>query len=198
MQFYQEITLLPDVEISPYFLWTKVYTQLHLAFVEQQDDDGKIAYGIAFPQYRLKPEKQIGFLGFKVRIFAQTEQALQALNLAKWLERLTDYVHITSIRPVPVDKITGYAHYYRVIPKMSLDERIVHQAKRHHVSMDVAREELKDYQTEKNIEPFIQLKSQSTGHNFALYIGKNMAEQAQAGTFGSYGLSRTSTVPEFA
>lgn len=197
MNYYIELTVMDSPELTSYQIWSKLYTQLHLAFVEQQDDDGKIAYGVAFPQYRLKPEKQIGFLGFKVRIFAQTEQALQALNVAKWLERLTDYVHITSIRPVPVDKITGYAQYYRVIPRMSLDERILHQAKRHHVSTDVARERLKDYQTEKNIEPFIQLKSQSTGHDFALYIGKNMAEQAQAGTFGSYGLSRLATVPEF-
>ena len=41
MQFYQEITLLPDVEISPYFLWTKVYTQIHLAFVMQKDVEQK-------------------------------------------------------------------------------------------------------------------------------------------------------------
>lgn len=197
MQFYQEITLLPDVEISPYFLWTKVYTQLHLAFVEQQDDDGKIAYGVAFPQYRLKPEKQIGFLGFKVRIFAQTEQALQVLNVAKWLERLTDYVHITSIRPVPADKVTGFSHYYRVIPRMSLDERIVHQAARHDVSVDTAREHLKGYQTQATIEPYIQLKSQSTGHNFALHIGKQSANGLGDGKFGTYGLSRSAGVPEF-
>lgn len=197
MQFYQEITLLPDVEISPYFLWTKVYTQLHLAFVEQQDDDGKIAYGASFPQYRLKPEKQIGFLGFKVRIFAQTEQALQVLNLAKWLERLTDYVHITSIRPVPMDKVTGFSHYYRVIPKMSLDERIVHQAARHDVSVDAAREHLKGYQTQATIEPYIRLPSQSTGHNFTLHIGKQSANGLGDGKFGTYGLSRSAGVPEF-
>lgn len=197
MQFYQEITLLPDVEISPYFLWTKVYTQLHLAFVEQQDNDGKIAYGVAFPQYRLKPEKQIGFLGFKVRIFAQTEAELLTLNLAKWLERLTDYVHITSIRPVPVDKVTGFSHYYRVIPKMSLDERIAHQAARHDVSVDAAREHLKGYQTQATIEPYIQFKSQSTGHNFALHIGKQSADGLGDGKFGTYGLSRSAGVPEF-
>ncbi|WP_294032801.1 type I-F CRISPR-associated endoribonuclease Cas6/Csy4 [uncultured Moraxella sp.] len=197
MQFYQELTIIPCEEIPTYVVWSKLYTQLHLAFVEQQDDDGKIAYGVAFPQYRLKPEKQIGFLGFKVRIFAQTEQALQVLNLAKWLERLTDYVHITSIRPVPVDKVTGFSQYYRVIPKMSLDERIVHQAARHDVSVDTAREHLKGYQTQATIEPYIQLKSQSTGHNFALHIGKQSADGLGDGKFGTYGLSRSAGVPEF-
>ncbi len=197
MQFYQEITLLPDVEISPYFLWTKLYTQLHLAFVEQQDDDGKIAYGVSFPQYRLNADKQIGFLGFKVRIFAQTEQALQTLNLTKWLERLTDYVHMTSIRAVPQDKITGFSQYYRVIPKMPLDERISHQAARHGVSLEVAAEHLKDYQTQATIEPFIRMPSQSTGHDFALHIGKKPTDGIGDGKFGTYGLSRSAGVPEF-
>ena len=197
MQFYQEITLLPDVEISPYFLWTKVYTQLHLAFVEQQDDDGKIAYGVSFPQYRLNADKQIGFLGFKVRIFAQTEQALQTLNLAKWLDRLTDYVHMISIRPVPQDKVTGFSQYYRVIPKMPLDERISHQAARHGVSREAAAEHLKGYQAQATIEPFIRLTSQSTGHDFALHIGKKPTDGIADGKFRTYELSRSAGVPEF-
>ncbi len=197
MQFYQEITLLPDVEISPYFLWTKLYTQLHLAFVEQQDDDGKIAYGVSFPQYRLNDDKQIGFLGFKVRIFAQTEQALQTLNLAKWLERLTDYVHMTSIRPVPQDKVTGFSQFYRVIPKMPLDERISHQAARHGVSLEAAAEHLKGYQTQATIEPFIRMPSQSTGHDFALHIGRQPTDGIGDGKFGTYGLGRSAGVPEF-
>lgn len=87
-----------------------------------------------------------------MRIFAQTEQALQTLNLAKWLERLTDYVHMTSIRPVPQDKITGFSQYYRVTPKMPLDERISHQAARHGISLEVAAEYLKGYQTQATIE----------------------------------------------
>lgn len=197
MQFYQEITLLPDVEISPYFLWTKVYTQLHLAFVEQQDDDGKIAYGVAFPQYRLNADKRVGFLGFKVRVFAQTERALQSLNLTKWLERLTDYVHMTSIRTVPADKVTGYAQYYRVIPKMPLDERIAHQAARHGVSVASAAEHLKGYEAQPTIEPYVRLPSQSTGHDFALHIGKQSADGLGDGKFGTYGLSRSAGVPEF-
>lgn len=119
---------------------------------------------------------------------------MQVLNLAKWLERLTDYVHITGIRPVPMDKVTGFSHYYRVIPKMSLDERIVHQAARHDVSVDAAREHLKGYQTQATIEPYIRLPSQSTGHNFTLHIGKQSANGLGDGKFGTYGLSRSAGV----
>ena len=37
---------------------------------------------------------------------------LEKLDLKKWLDRLTDYVHITSIREVP-ENIKGYAIYKR-------------------------------------------------------------------------------------
>ena len=37
MKFYQEITLIDQAEISPYFIWTKLYTQLHIALAELKD-----------------------------------------------------------------------------------------------------------------------------------------------------------------
>ena len=198
MQFYQEITLLPDVEISPYFLWTKVYTQIHLAFVMQKDVEQKVKYGVSFPQYRMVGDKQVGFLGFKVRVFAESEAELQALNLATWLVRLTDYVHLNNIRTVPQDRITGYVCYYRVMPKKSLEQRIEHQAKRHGVSLEEARAHLQNCPEEKTVAPFIQLNSLNSGHAFRLDIGKQAMPQAQQGVFGLYGLSRVATVPEFA
>lgn len=197
MNYYTELTIMDAPDLTSYQIWTKLYTQLHLAFVEQQDHDGKIAYGVAFPQYRFNADKKIGFLGFKVRIFAQTEAQLQSLNLAKWLERLTDYVHMTSIRAVPHHKTTGYAQYYRVIPKMSLDERIRHQAARHGVSVESAAAHLKDYQTQATFEPYIRLPSQSTKHHFSLYIGRQSVDGLGDGKFGTYGLSRSAGVPEF-
>jgi len=33
MKVYQEITIIKTPEISPYFIWSKLYTQLHLALV---------------------------------------------------------------------------------------------------------------------------------------------------------------------
>ena len=37
MDYYQEITLIDQAEISPYFLWSKIYMQLHFALVEMKD-----------------------------------------------------------------------------------------------------------------------------------------------------------------
>lgn len=36
MEYYQEITLLPCAEVSLAFLWTKVFTQLHIAFADEK------------------------------------------------------------------------------------------------------------------------------------------------------------------
>lgn len=52
MHHYIELTLIKDSEISPYFIWSKLYTQLHLAFVEQKDANEQIPYGVSFPEYK--------------------------------------------------------------------------------------------------------------------------------------------------
>lgn len=196
MNYYLELTIIGNPELTPYQIWSKLYTQLHLAFVEQKDAQDKTVYGVSFPQYRTLADKKIAYLGYKLRVFAPTEQALFALNLNKWLERLTDYIHISSIRSVPND-IKGYANYYRATPKMILDERITHQAKRHGVPYHKAAERFEGYKEQSLVYPHIQLTSQTNHQSYPLYIGKQTAEVLTDGRFGTYGLSRTSSVPEF-
>lgn len=196
MNYYLELTIIGNPELTPYQIWSKLYTQLHLAFVEQKDAQGKTVYGVSFPQYRTLADKKIAYLGYKLRVFAPTEQALSALNLDKWLERLVDYIHISRIRSVPND-IKGYANYYRATPKMILDERITHQAKRHGVPYHKAAERFEGYKEQSLVYPHIQLTSQTNHQSYPLYIGKQTAEVLTDGRFGTYGLSRTSSVPEF-
>ena len=196
MNYYLELTIIGNPELTPYQIWSKLYTQLHLAFVEQKDAQDKTIYGVSFPQYRTLADKKIAYLGYKLRVFAPTEQALSALNLDKWLERLVDYIHISSIRSVPND-IKGYANYYRATPKMILDGRITHQAKRHGVPYHKAAERFEGYKEQSLVYPHIQLTSQTNHQSYPLYIGKQAAEILTDGRFGTYGLSRTSSVPEF-
>ncbi|MCU4480905.1 type I-F CRISPR-associated endoribonuclease Cas6/Csy4 [Acinetobacter ursingii] len=197
MQYYIELTLLPNEDASAYFLWSKVYTQLHIAFAEQADEDGKISYGVSFPKYRLIQQKKLGYLGDKIRIFADSVEALEQLNLTHWLARLQDYVHILSTRKVPKDKINGYATYFKVNPKLTVEQRVVHQAKRRGISIEEAQEHFKALDLMETFEPYINMKSQTNDMNFRLIIGKKCIDEANIGKFGSYGLSRTSTVPEF-
>ncbi|ENX62344.1 MULTISPECIES: type I-F CRISPR-associated endoribonuclease Cas6/Csy4 [Acinetobacter] len=205
MNYYAELTLIDSSDFSLYELWSKVYIQLHIAFVEHSNGQGKTPLGVSFPQYRINQQKNIGFLGSKIRIFANSDAELQQLNLGKWLEweELKNYVHFTQPREVPQAKITGYAHYFRVNPKMSLEQRIVHQAQRHNISLDQARQHFKQYIDQPVVEPYVSLKSLSAKREenidrpYRLYIGKSIADEAKDGTFGTFGLSRFSTVPEF-
>ena len=41
MLYYQEITLLPDAETSVNFLWTKVFTQLHIALADRKNKQSR-------------------------------------------------------------------------------------------------------------------------------------------------------------
>ena len=197
MQYYIELTLLPNEDASAYFLWSKVYTQLHIAFAEQADEEGKISYGVSFPKYRLIQQKKLGYLGDKIRIFADSVEALEQLNLTHWLARLQDYVHILSARKVPEDKINGYATYFKVNPKLTVEQRVVHQAERRGISIEEAQEHFKALDLMETFEPYINMKSQTNDMNFRLIIGKKRVDEANIGKFGSYGLSRTSTVPDF-
>ena len=197
MLYYLEITLLEQEEIPLHLIWSKVYTQLHIAFVEQADEEGKISYGVSFPKYRLIQQKKLGYLGDKIRIFADSVEALEQLNLTHWFARLQDYVHILSARKVPEDKINGYAAYFKVNPKLTVEQRVVHQAERRGISIEEAQEHFKALDLMETFEPYINMKSQTNDMNFRLIIGKKRVDEANIGKFGSYGLSRTSTVPEF-
>lgn len=182
-------------DFNLYTLWSKLYTQLHLAFVEQKDSQEKIAYGISFPRYLLSTDKGIGFLGDKLRIFAHSAQELEQLNFNQWLARLNDYVHITAPRETPHN--VSYAIYSRAVPKDSVEKRIVHQAQRRNISITEAATHFKDHVYPPLIEPFISLKSLSGQHVFKLHIKKTLTDEASMGKFGTYGLSKTVTVPEF-
>ena len=118
MNYYQDITLIPDGEVSLSFLWTKVFTQLHLALAEEQRREGMVKTALAFPAYQDKG------LGNKIRILAPSAEQLERLHLEQGLERLSDYVHLTKIRKIVERRITGYSIYSRYQP----DESVGHIA----------------------------------------------------------------------
>jgi len=116
MKYYQELSLIENKEINFFDLLSRLLTQIHLGLVSIQDENKKSPIGISFPEYFMG--EKFGVIGSKVRIFAQNQDDLLKFDAAKWLSRLTDYVHITSIREVPL-KITGYAIYNRYQPKIN-------------------------------------------------------------------------------
>ncbi|HIQ15005.1 MAG TPA: type I-F CRISPR-associated endoribonuclease Cas6/Csy4 [Leucothrix sp.] len=193
MKCYLDITLLPSADIPFYFLWEKVYQQLHLALVEVQKSDNIVKIGAAFPTY--KREKFP--LGSKVRLFAPSITDLENLEINKWLSRLSDYVHMTSIRDVP-KKIDGYAHYYRVNQRMSNEDKARNNAERLNIPYEQALVSLKGRCAEQPKEPFIYINSLSSEQRFRLPIGLQKADKSIfIKGFSTYGLSNKGTVPIF-
>ncbi len=204
MKFYQEITLIDQAEISPYFIWSKLYTQVHIALAEIKDDSDKVGIGASFPQYifeeKVENQKARINLGNELRLFAESEADLKKLDIRKWLERLEDYVHITSIREVPSD-IKGYAIYKRKQVKTNAQRLARHRIKRGDIGFDEALARYSNVVTTTNF-PYIEMKSLSTSDQqsekrFKLFIEKQPAEKTKTQVFSTYGLSSVSSVPEF-
>lgn len=214
MRCYQEITLIPNADINRHFLWSKTFQQIHLGLVEMQDDQKRVPIGLSFPEYKMG--EKFGVLGSKLRLFAADEAALTRFDVARRLNRLSDYVHCTGIRPVP-DAVKGYAVYQREQPKTSKERLARRYAKRHNMDYEAAlnsKVELSakleaGVECEKTLmsysemphqtilTPFIRLKSLSSSNTFCLWIKKSEVENSNDGTFTTYGLSTTATVPEF-
>ena len=195
MKQYIEITLSQNEEINFSDLWSKLFTQIHLGFVSIQDDQEKSPIGISFPEYFM--DKKFGILGSKLRLFAQSESDLLIFDTKKHLSRLSDYVHISGIREVP-QKINGYSTYSRYQPKVNKERQARRRAIRHKVDYDAALEHYSSMNHKTITMPYINLKSLSSKNKFCLWIKKtSTTEPSNKKIYSTYGLSLSSTVPEF-
>ncbi len=193
MKCYIDITLLPSADITLYFLWEKLYQQLHLALVETQNTSGKVSVGIAFQEY----DETQNQLGNQLRLFSPNRETLEGLQLQKWLSRLTDYLHITDMRDVP-EKVERYACFQRIQPKSSNARLARRKAKRESISLEEALAYFQSNQEQTSQLPFVKIKSHSSGQRFRLVIARTDANNLQiADGFSTYGLSSKSSLPVF-
>lgn len=193
MKCYLDLTLLPNPEIPLYFLWEKTYQQLHLALVEIQDETGKVAVGVSFPEY----DEQTHQLGNKLRLLARAEATLERLNIQQWMSRLSDYIHITGIREIP-GTVHGHACFKRLQPKSSNPRLARRKAKREGIRYEQALSSLSKRSEQTSNVPYIHIKSQSSGKQYRLMIDR--VETDQSGhdmDFSTYGLSTKCSVPLF-
>jgi CRISPR-associated endonuclease Csy4 len=183
MKFYQEITLLQSEEIGIYFLWEKLFTQLHLGFVKFKGSEDNSSIGISFPEYHSRG------LGKKIRLFAEKETLL-SFNTELRLDRLSDYIHIKSIKAVPSD-VKYYTSFHRFRFKSNKDGLVRRYAKRHKLSLNEASKHYEDFERTDTLLPFIQMKSLSTGEKFKLHIAQSSSKEEVNQGFTCYGLSLT-------
>lgn len=193
MKVYIDITLLPSDDIGHHFLWEKVYQQVHLALVENKHADGSSPIGIAFPEFSAEKHR----LGRKIRVFAPDVSSLEKLDIHRWLERLLDYVHLTSVREVP-DTVEHYARFSRLKLNNGSPERFARRAvKRQGISYEQALEERQSMVVKKTKAPFIWTKSLTNGNRFPLFVEQEIVAKSEGNRFDCYGLSKTETIPWF-
>lgn len=210
MLFYQDITLMPDGDVDIAFVWRKVFMQAHLAIVDNFGCDGEQnEVAVGFPKYG-----DSGFaLGNSLRVFAKTKEALESLNLKRWLSRWQDYAHIKSIKAVP--ECSEFVSFVRKAPKgkARIQRDVLYFAKKFAEKSGKPYAECLDFfEKSKPKEgcdlPYLWMESVTTnkreGHTktFPLYVEKVLSSVPQGGGFSSYGLSSKSnsqlaTVPYF-
>ncbi|WP_418358241.1 type I-F CRISPR-associated endoribonuclease Cas6/Csy4 [Shewanella basaltis] len=216
MNYYQEITLLPDIEIPLGFIWQNLFQQVHIALVENKVGPNQSAIGVGFPDY-----KQTSFpLGSKLRLFANEQAQLETLAIGNWLTRFEDYTHVKAIKPVPAEA-TFVSFTRKQVKSVERIEREMQQkAQRWAVKSGKSLAEcLKDLEKTKPAGhsklPFIFLHSQETKRRspnesckFPLFISRvaidGKLDAKQNGSFDCYGLSAKSNsednlgcVPQF-
>ena len=192
MKYYQEISLLPNAEITLYFIWQKLYQQIHLALVENKNEENASMVGVSFPEYNADEF----LLGTKLRLYAEEEKMIEKMQCEKWLNRLKDYVIISPIRPVP-EKLTGHACFKHIKFKGNKEKLARRRAKRKGETLQQSLAYFDDFEEQQSKLPYINMTSQTTGQHFRLFIEKQMMEEPQSGLYSCYGLSNTTTVPLF-
>jgi CRISPR-associated endonuclease Csy4 len=200
MKYYHDITLSPDAEANLGFLWQKVFQQVHLALVDSKVADNESAVALSIVGYGDKTFP----LGNKLRLLAASKDILQKLDIYRWLNRLDDYCHISSIKTVPTE-VKQYARFNRKNVKSiekKAQRRALHLAKPYN---EVLAYLIEEGQSKACKLPFINVESQEskkrTGQGvscqFLLFIEQVLFDEAVNGKFDCYGLSKTATVPWF-
>jgi len=192
MKNYLDITLLPDAEANIGFIWQKIYQQIHLALVEQQMPNGNSPIAVSFPEYGSKSFP----LGNKLRLFASNSEQLQRLDLARWLNRLTDYTHCTSIKDVP-ETVNQYVCFKRIQFATNEERLARRRAKRKNETLEQAMAYYSGFKDQHSKLPFVNIQSLSRNGRFRLFIQREFSDQSEYGEFSCYGLGKVATVPWF-
>jgi CRISPR-associated endonuclease Csy4 len=187
MDHYIDLKLLPDPEFAATQLMSALLSKLHRGLHDLRRDD----VGISFPEI----ETARHHLGNSLRLHGPQEALSQLLAL-NWLTGMRDHVQVSAVNGVP--EHLRYRHVSRVQVDSNPERSRRRLIKRHGISEAEARERIPDSAAKRCNLPFAYLRSNGSGQVFPLFIRHGpILEVAQQGTFNSYGLSTTATIPWF-
>ena len=187
---YIDITLLPDPEFSHAHLLGALLCKLHRALVQLKSSD----LGVSFPQHINAPLSK-RTLGSLLRLHG-APAALQALMIEPWLKGMRDHVQVSELAAVPAD--AQHRMVQRRQFKTNADRLRRRRMVRKGETAEQAAAAIPDTVERKPNLPFAQLRSSTTGQPFCLFVEHGpLQPQAVAGSFNTYGLSLSATVPWF-
>lgn len=182
-----DIRLLPDPEFGAPLLLAALYAKLHRALVELRTHD----IGVSFPEYRLRPRG----LGEILRLHGG-EAGLQGLMTSTWMHGMRDHTVVSEIMVVPADAEQRLLQRRQF--KTSVERMRRRRMRRKGESMEEASMAIPVEVERQPDLPFVKLRSQSTGQTFCIFLELGDAQgEPKNGTFNSYGLSETATIPWF-
>lgn len=183
MDYYLQITVLPDPEFKATTLMSALFSKLHRALVSV----GQGEIGISFPKADKSPGEVLRLHG--------SEAALYRLMDENWLKGLRDYTEVSKVDSIPNQ--VQHIQVKRKRPKLTAS-RLRRAVKRGAISEEQAEELLMEDNKEQIENPYFRLQSQSTNQNFPLFIEQSQPqEDSVSGSFNAYGISQTATVPWF-
>jgi CRISPR-associated endonuclease Csy4 len=183
MNYYIDITLLPDPEFKATVLLNSLYIKLHKALCDLRST----SIGISFPKYETT-------LGNALRIHGE-KPVLNDLQGLNWIGGMNGYCNVSEITPAPSG--VKYRTVSRVQTTMS-NSKLNRLLKRG----SITEEEAKNYRAKmftKGLDnPYLDLVSGSNSNKHRRYIEfGDLLDEPVAGTFDQFGLSKTATVPWF-
>lgn len=183
MDYYFDIVLQPDQEMQESVLMNLVYTKLHKGLVTLKSD----FIGVSFPTASLKP-------GYCLRLHGSREH-LEQLNALDWLGGLAGYCKVDGIKSVPANA------QFRTFSRKQTNQTNA-KLRRLRKRGSISESDIKRYRAKMFAQgldnPYFNLVSQSNGKTYRRFVELGELQgQPTEGTFDSFGLSKSATVPWF-
>lgn len=187
MDHYIEIRVLPDPEFPANHLMSALFSKLHRALAAVAE--GEI--GISFPDAVSDRPR----LGERLRVHGSAAALDRLMNL-DWLKGMRDHVSIQG--PATVPETVRFRTVSRVQAHSSPERMRRRLMKRHEIDAEHAKQQIPDSAAEYLNLPYLEIRSQSTGQRFRLFVRQGLIKEASTpGRFSSYGFSDHATVPWF-
>lgn len=184
MEHYIDIKILPDPEFTSAVLMNALFAKFHRALVEA----GHGEIGVSFPQAQKT-------LGDTIRLHG-SQGNLQRFMAIGWLKGLADYTRVMEVTTVP-DKCQ-YRVVRRVQAKSNVERMYRRSVKKGWLTAEEAIIRINATKERHLKQPYIQLKSRSSGQSFRLFIQQgNLLDSPVEGEFSAYGLSDVATIQWF-